>query len=300
MNDKIRKKKPRFSNVFFRRLLFFLIVFFICILVFGAIASVAIILRNNKMGEAISINDETPPEAVNVLLIGTNKEPKESAFLLIKLDFLKTEVPVTALPTESIVELDGREDTLGGHFAYGGNVLAVKAAEEFSGVKIDKFAKASLGNFESIIDKLGGVVYDIPGNLIHRDNEGKVIVSIETGKQRLTGQKTGELLRYPKWPEGRREQTKIQERVFESLINQYFTAETLKIGDILFKFCVNFADTDISYADYSRYLPWLNKVAESEKPAKAFSAGGEFSEQNGKIIYSLSDSKKSVLIEKYR
>jgi anionic cell wall polymer biosynthesis LytR-Cps2A-Psr (LCP) family protein len=129
------------------------------------------------------------------------------------------------------------------------------------------------------------LVYYIAGNLFYRDESGKVIVSIEPGNQRLTGAKTGELLRYDRWPGGRAEQIRTQENVFVELINHKLTADTLKTGETLFKVCVSLIDTDVSLADYMRYSEWLSNLAAKENPAVAVSAGGSFSARDGQSVY---------------
>ncbi|MDR1891804.1 MAG: LCP family protein, partial [Oscillospiraceae bacterium] len=187
MGEYLKGRRRRVSNLSIRRALFVVGVFLLCLVVFTAIAAAVFVAGNMRTGKAELVGKDLPPDPLHILLIGVAEKPEGAAFAVVGFDFAAEKIEVTALPFESLCKADGREDTLGGHLRYGSTISAVEAAGEFLNIKIDRYAKVNLGKFETVIDKLDGLGYDLAGSLFYRDESGTVLVSIEPGNQRLAG-----------------------------------------------------------------------------------------------------------------
>lgn len=77
-----------------------------------------------------------------------------------------------------------------------GREYFLKKVEAITGVSVDFYAFISTKDFSGIIDELGGVEFNVPQNMYYENHKGDVLVDLKAGKQKLSGKKALELVRY--------------------------------------------------------------------------------------------------------
>jgi len=65
-----------------------------------------------------------------------------------------------------------------------------------TGISVNYHAVVSMGNLEKIIEKLGGVEYNVPIKMEYQDPKQQLVIDIEKGRQQLSGSDAVKMLRY--------------------------------------------------------------------------------------------------------
>lgn len=282
----------------FKKAIAFLAAFFICSLIFAGVAALFLrgqIFQPTGSSSAI-LADPKPPEPVNLLVAQhENGDYTHGRFWLIRFDFPEKRITVTALPAETRITLDGRTDTLAGHIKYGGAATACKAVEALLTIQIDRYALMSRSDMASVIDKYGGLIFNVPQKLYYTDSNGIVTISLESGKQSLIGSQVFQLLDYPSWEEGNTKKMQIQRDVMTAFFNQYITDYALKAAKNNFLYTVNLINTNLSIADFSTWFPYFEAMATAENPASAKEAVGTYETENEQQFFMMSPGSASDL-----
>jgi len=296
--QKIRKKRKRVSDAALRKAFIFTIVFIIFVLLFGGTAILVLLYGqgSDKPGEKSYVS--APPRELsgNVLLIGGEKPSYDlAAFMLMRLDFEQERITVTALPAALSVTAGNKTASLREQMRYGGTVQVKRGLENLFDIEIEHTGLVHLGSFESIIDQLGGVHYQIPRQITFADEDGIAGMTLEPGLQKLTGAMVVQLMKYKDWPEGEAYRLQVQENIATGLINQYLKKDFLnRQGISVFRFASNSLTTDFSMTDYMVRLPGFLQLAEKQNPALARSVTGAFSQSEPRSFTILPSSVKEL------
>lgn len=168
-------------------------------------------------------------------------------FLLIRFNPQYGQVPLTLLPPEAIVTLEGANMTLREAYQKGGGNTVKAALSERLGVAVDKYAVLKRDAFIRIADTAGSVVYELPYDIIYQKDGFDI--NLGAGKRRLDGQDIANMFAYPGY-ESPQEKSKVLGGLVAEIVNQNLSAAGEEISSGLFKLAVNLIDTDITYADY--------------------------------------------------
>ena len=213
--------------------------------------------------------------SMNILAIGAESDDiTRGAFILMRLDVNEQRILITALSPTIRADVYARDDTLAGHMRYGGHIQAVAAVEYALGIDVDRYAFITRGGFESMIDSLGGVAFNVPEG-IHRQVEGALPIVIDEGLQTLTGAMTSTVFSYDDWAGANA--YRIQEELVATTINQHVNADNLGRASQLFRTFANTFRTDISLMDKLAYLSFFDELAESRNNARIISLTGSMS-----------------------
>ncbi|HCC34844.1 MAG TPA: hypothetical protein DEQ02_04130 [Ruminococcaceae bacterium] len=257
----------------------FTVTFIVSVLVFGLVAAVYF-LSAGQGGESSDSTHAGAPEAktadsMNILLIIKPEEEdrRKDLYILTRYDFKDKTVPVISLPRNSVCAVGGVSRTLTEHFDYGGLVQLKTAVQALYKTSVHRTMEMSAETFENIIDKFGGLAFDVP-----KDAEldgGDSLVNIETGYQTLTGVMAGQLMLWA----ANDPQDLMPARLISAFHNQYLSAETLQNAQSLYEYVSGQTKTDFSYADLVRILPDMELIAPFESPSEAMPVSGN--EQSG-------------------
>ena len=116
-------------------------------------------------------------EPVHILLLGVDSRPddedppRSDTIIVVRVDPVLERVDMFSIPRDLLVEIPGYEaskvnaayvigemDDLPG----GGPILAAQTIEYNFGIRIDYFATVDISGMERIVDKIGGIVVDVP------------------------------------------------------------------------------------------------------------------------------------------
>jgi len=198
----------------------FLITFLIGLVVFGILALILVPKINNLLdfgNPNTVINDDENGSALidpssrtlsgssfTVLLVGTDEQQgvttgtKVSAdtIILVTVSEAKESFVYMPIPSRTEVTVDGDTVFLGNTYGEKGIDYLCEKVMGLTGITINKYAVVDLSGMSGIIDKLGGINYNVPVNMRYEDKSQDLEIDISRGSQKLDGEDAVKMLRY--------------------------------------------------------------------------------------------------------
>ena len=121
--------------------------------------------------------DDQHGGATDILLLGTDHARlagRESAnrtdsITLVRVDSGRHRIVYLSIPRDLRVEIPGYGTSkINAAMQFGGAPLAVRTVRDLTGLPINHVVVVDFGEFESLIDKLGGIDIDVPGPIISK------------------------------------------------------------------------------------------------------------------------------------
>lgn len=163
-----------------------LISIFILLLTAGAgFAAVAYELLSNSNGK-ILFSENKP---ANVLILGSDSRTesytgRSDSIMVVRVDPRQKTIKMVSFPRDARVKIPGKGfNKINAAFAYGGPELAVKAVEQFAGIKIDGYVATNFKGFIKSVNQLNGLKFDLEKAI--RDRQAGPF--LEAGPQTMDG-----------------------------------------------------------------------------------------------------------------
>lgn len=149
-------------------------------------------------GSAAEPDPEFLPDVMTVLMLGLDSRDeamRTDTIMLLTLNQRNDEINIISIPRDMRVEIPGRGlDKINHAHAFGGVRLTREAVENFLGIKVDYYMTTDFTGFESIVDILGGIEYDVETKMRYYASD--VTIELDPGPQLLDGDKA---LQYVRW-----------------------------------------------------------------------------------------------------
>lgn len=265
-DKKVKKKK---------KLIFFVLTFFISIVFLGSISLCVwhyfkpIALGNDtsssaKTSESSKVSYKpNSQDSTNIILIATkNNIPK--IFFLIRFDAVLSKVKCSALPPQALFTLSKKKDTLSELYRKGGYKNVVNAIENDTQIIINNYIQVEKQSFVKAVDIFGGVENYLDRDITYINEEENSSLNLKMGQQNYDGNILWQLFLYPSWSEGPLKQYVFQTHLTEKLIDTQFNSLLVPSLDGTFTTLVNMIKTDISYLDYQERKPAILFFLEKE------------------------------------
>lgn len=184
----------------------------------------------NKMAFDIKTNKEIKDavekakgsEARNILLVGTDnrgtsKNSRADTIIIIRTGPKLPYTYAISVPRDSYVEIPGRGKSKINHaYAWGGPSLLIKSVTNLTGLPIHYFSEVDFDGFESIVDDLGGVDFEVAKGWY--DKELKV--DVRAGTHKRSGKEALAIVRSRNYPSGDFERIKTQQRFLVTIMKE--------------------------------------------------------------------------------
>lgn len=167
-------------------------------------------------------------EARNILLVGTDKRSTSKSSRADTIVIVRTDpkLPYTymvSVPRDSYVAISGRGNSKINHaYAWGGPSLLIKTISELAGLPIHYYSEVDFSGFESIVDELGGVDFDVAKGWY--DKELKI--NVKAGNYKRGGKEALAIVRSRNYPSGDFERMKIQQKFLVTTMKQSMSSVT--------------------------------------------------------------------------
>ncbi|GHU51566.1 transcriptional regulator [Clostridia bacterium] len=286
MQSKKRRKKKK-NNTFAGALLIVTLVV--------ACAFAAYAFFDPKTTEAIS--DMMPQPAggnvknVNFVIFGIDKEGTHTDTIVAGcFDVNTKQISLLSVPRDTRVYMpEDRQKTLrdaelfvpkSGYmkinqvYHYAGEKYGVDFAKkqvgELLGVRFDYYMKVDTDGFRALIDKIGGVTFDVPQRMIYDDPEQGLHINLYPGVQKLNGANAEGLLRYrhgnfktanetKAYPMADLDRVKVQQAFIKEMMKQILNNKISSlpaVASVLFEY----TETDFSPLDTPKYLKYIKEI----------------------------------------
>ena len=179
-------------------------------------------------------------EKCNILILGTDKGGTlTDVMMLAQIDPNTQKAVVMSIPRDTYIKYNGRMmkinqvHSIGHRNGKRGSETAILAVKELTGIPINHFVKVNFDAFESCIDELGGVEFDVPQRMKYKDPYQDLDIDLMPGMQHLDGDKAEQLIRFRRYKNGDIDRIKVQQDFLHELASQKLQLKYIgKIDDI--------------------------------------------------------------------
>lgn len=295
-----KKKHQKLNSV-----IVFLIAFVLFLLVFGGLCLWAFVrINEERRGEAsepASVVSQAGPvfteEDAGNLLVVTVDDSAARGFIVVHSDPLNTRIRTLAVPRETAVDVGTEQQRLFELYAKQGVQEAEAAVGRLLGLEFGNYAVITYENVEKYISRLSdGLIFTLPEDLNYQDPEGKASIKLEGGPRTLTASQVVNVMRYPNWYGGRKQQADVQAQLLAALINQYLLPARDLQSD--FETLTGVIQSDIKISHFTKAKTGLEYLASRNTEGaicSSVSLEGSYVGTGEAIRFEMADSANSSL-----
>jgi LCP family protein required for cell wall assembly len=176
-----------------------------------------------------ALTERVPKEPFNVLLLGQDNRPGESAaradtIIVARIDPENDKVWLLSIPRDTRVEIPGYgTEKINAATFHGGPALMVDTVEQFLGIPINHYMDIEFDGFIEVVDSLGGVWVDVDTEIDDpkASSHGSYTASyIAEGYQLLDGDHALTFVRSRDFPDADFTRMRHQQQFFKALADQ--------------------------------------------------------------------------------
>ncbi len=143
------------------------------------------------------------PDCYTVLLSGLDASGGGSdTNLLMRLDVPERRIDLVSLPRDTLLHHEWYSNKLNYAYASGGMKLLRAEVENLLGIPVDHYITIDLKGFVALIDRLGGVDFNVPRDMDYDDPAQDLHIHFAKGPQHLSGRQAMEVVRWRKNNDG--------------------------------------------------------------------------------------------------
>ena len=197
------------------------------------------------------------------------RQIETDALLMVCLDRERGRITYSALPAEAYTEVNGKIIKLSEIYNRFGLDTLKDRVHALTGISVDRYAVISAEQFPEIIDRIGGVDYYVPCNMVYDDYSADLHINLKMGRQVLDGEHALQLLMFDGYTDGVNSRLRTTVSFFQSIIADAAQASNLKNLQKLWDAFGNAFKTDIQSEDFLRSLPLLFRISGNQTEVNA-------------------------------
>lgn len=212
----------------------------IALSLFSAVACASGIINGNSLEDSDKLNTDIETDKIannkaNVFLYCIDDGKHIDASMLISLNKTTGDISLLAIPRDLLIIKDEKNIKFSQLLYYGSEQDLINTVRNEIGVPVNYYVGIDFEAFRNIIDKLGGVEYDVPFDMHYSDPYENLNISLSKGRQILNGEQAEWLLRYRKgYSKGDIGRIEVLQNFIKEIIRQKFTFNNiLKIKDVV-------------------------------------------------------------------
>jgi len=176
--------------------------------------------------------------------------------MVVKFDTVNYTLNAVSIPRDTLVNVSWTTKKVNTLYAAGGIERVRTGLGDILGFEPDFYVMVDLKAFETLVDAIGGVYYDVPRKMDYEDPAQNLYIHLKKGPQQLNGEQALGLMRFRKGYSdqdiGRigTQQDFLQTVAAQILANK----NSLNLSDLITIF-INYVKTDLTYGE----LIWLGQ-----------------------------------------
>ena len=273
---------------------------FFSTVILALIFSYLVLVKFNAINMFLTISEIQNVRGMNFLIFGideTQNTHRSDAIIVVHLDQTDNRVGLISIPRDTRVKIEGHGRTRINHaFSYGGAPLLQSTVSEFLDIPIDHYIQINLKGVEKFIDALGGVEIDVKKELVYVDYAGDLYINIKKGKQKMTGKKAIEYLRFRQDEEGDIGRIRRQQYFLNALVSEVSSFDNVFKFPKLIHALNDLIKTDISLKELTSFAFYF-KNAISENAISKSTVPGRVSLIGGAYYWKANSEKLDVVID---
>lgn len=192
-----KQQKKKKKHGFLRFLLRLLLILLVLLLLFAAV-----LLILQKMPQTEEPIGTRRKGCCTVLLAGTDESGmRTDTMMLLYIDRPQKQIRLLSLPRDTMVNRDNPVPKLNGaYYANGAEEVGMDYlmdyVKDLVGFRPDGYMLIDLNCFESLVNVMGGVKYDVPMDMYYNDPTQDLYIDLKQGMQHLNGEEAMWLVRF--------------------------------------------------------------------------------------------------------
>lgn len=169
-------------------------------------------------------------DSISILFIGVDdslqrgqgeSNSRSDALILATLNNEDKSIKMLSIPRDSYTYIPhvGFKDKITHAHAFGGTKATIEAVEELFNIPVDYYVKMNFNAFIDVVDALGGVVADVPYDILEKDEFDNRSIQLTEGRHLLSGSEALALVRTRK-ADSDVERGKRQQQVLKAIIQK--------------------------------------------------------------------------------
>ena len=199
-----------------------------------------------------------------VLICGTDDgNGGTDTIMLMGVDVKNSAINVVSVPRDTLVDVSWNTKKINSTYNNGGIDKLESELEETLGIPVDYYVKVDLKGFVKLVDKIGGVYFDVPINMDYDDPTQDLHIHVNKGYQKLDGDTAIGVVRFRHNNDGTGYGTEDVGRIETQHAFMSAVAEqTLKVGNLskigsFAQIFSDYVDSDLSVGN----MIWFGKQA---------------------------------------
>ena len=145
----------------------------------------------------INLDAVEDSSSFNLLLIGTDKSGlMTDAIMLVNVDKTEKKIRLLSIPRDTRVTVEGKRRKINSCYMRGGIDLLLDEIKQLTCAPINYYALIKPGMLADIVDRLGGVEYEVERDMKYSDPSQDLYIDLEAGKQILNGDMAEQYCRF--------------------------------------------------------------------------------------------------------
>ena len=214
------------------------------------------------------------------------------AIVLVCVNEAKRTVAFVNIPSRMYIEYNGGNTFLGDLYYEKGFETFKTKVSALTGAEIDYYALTSVEQVANVVDKLGGVKFDVPCDMEYSDVLNGLSISLKAGETEIDGKMAADMLSYTSYVGKEHSRAKTTLSFVTALAKKATNPTNLANAASIFKNLEKYIYTNVTASDLTANLELifsLNgfKFVEMEYPATA-QGGGRYSPNVSAAISNIS------------
>lgn len=184
-----------------------------------------------------------------VLLAGTMDNYNTDSIMLISIDVNTKKVNAISIPRDTMVDVPRKNKKINAAYGVSGIEGLRDVVEDVTGIYADYYCVVDIESFMQIIDLIGGVEFDVPYAMKHRDDDPKFTINLKPGVQLLDGSNALKLVRYRGTAQSDIERMNMQRQFLKAVGEKVLNSFTLKDLTKMVPVVIESIETNMSVKD---------------------------------------------------
>ena len=206
-----------------------------------------------------------------ILLAGTMDEYNTDSIMLISVDVNTRQVNAISIPRDTMVDVPRKNKKINATYGVSGVEELRNVVEDITGIYTDYYIVVNVESFMKIIDLIGGVEFDVPYNMYHKDDDPEYTINLKSGVQTLNGSDALKLVRYRGTAQSDIERMNMQRQFLKAVGNKILQSFTIKDLTKMVPIVISSIETDMSAKDMLWFYRKIGKDFDSENNLNFYS-----------------------------
>ncbi len=223
------------------------------------------------------------------------RTPSADAIVVVRVDKENGRIMLSSISRDTVLHINGGQMLLGDVLYQNGLDSLIEATTSLCGLPIDYYAMIDYDGLASVIDQIGGIEFSVPYKMNYEDSAEGLKIEIESGVQKLNGEKAVKLLRYNSYPDGNIQRMRLGVDFLKALLQATVSHTNLSDAPQLYASLKSCVKTNFTTADFLENLKMFLLYESFQKVVISYP--GTVTEDNGTRRF---EPNISAALELYR